>query len=52
LKESQKWANVEGGGTGGWKKKTRKERFPILEKHLVEWVYRARLARAAASDDV
>jgi len=45
LKETQKWAHVEGDGIDGWKKKNRKEHIPILEKHLVEWVYRAQLAR-------
>ena len=44
-------ANVEDGGMDGWKKKTRKERFPTL-KHLVEWVHRAQLARVATSDGV
>jgi hypothetical protein len=51
-KESEKWMDVKNGRMDGWKKKTRKEHFPVLEKHLVEWVYRAQLARVPTSDDV
>ena len=32
--------------------KARKQQFPLLETHVVEWIYRAQLARVITTDDV
>jgi len=39
-------------GIGSWKTKTRKEQFPILEQHLVEWVDRANSVHILVTDTV
>ena len=46
------WLRIDVSAPDNWKKKARKEQFPILEKHIVEWVYRAQLARVITTDEI
>jgi len=39
------WSKSYLPDSSGWKKKQRSEQFPILERHVVEWVDRANLKR-------
>jgi hypothetical protein len=52
LQESKKWEAIDISATDNWRKKVRRENFPVLEKHLIEWVYRAQLARVSTTDEV
>jgi hypothetical protein len=38
--------------TDNWRKEVRGENFPVLEKHLIERVCRAQLARVSTTDEV
>jgi len=52
LKNSSKYLNIDIKATDVWKKKARRQDFPVLERHVVEWVYRAQLARVITTNDV
>lgn len=52
MKNSSEYLNIDVGAADNWKKKARKQQFPILETHVVEWIYRAQLARVITTDDV
>jgi hypothetical protein len=52
LQESKKWEAIDISATDNWRKEVRRENFPVLEKHLIEWVYRAQLARVSTTDEV
>jgi len=52
LKNSSEYLNIDIKATDVWKKKARRQHLPVLERHVVEWVYRAQLARVITTDDV
>ena len=52
LKNSSEYLNIDIKAADVWKKKARRQHFPVLERHVVEWVYRAQLARVITTDDV
>ena len=51
LKEKNKWLALDISGPV-WKKKHRQEQYPILERHLREWVDRANEAAVNVTDNV
>ena len=52
LNNRQQHLNIDLNASDNWKKKARRQQFPILEAHISEWVYRAQLARVITTDDV
>ena len=52
LLQSDRWLHIDVSAPDNWKKKARKEQYPILEKHVAEWVYRAQLARVITTDEI
>lgn len=52
LKNSSEYLNIDIKAADIWKKKARRQQFPVLERHVVEWVYQAQLARVITTDDV
>ena len=38
LKNSSEYLNIDIKAADVWKKKTRRQHFPVLERHVVEWV--------------
>jgi len=52
LKNRQHHLNIDLNARENWKKKARRQQFPVLESYISEWVYQAQLARVVTSDDV
>lgn len=52
LKNSSEYLNIDIKAADVWKNKSRRQHFPVLERHVVEWVYQAQLARVITTDDV
>ena len=52
MKNSSEYLKIDIAATDNWKKKARKQQFPLLETHVVEWIYRAQLARVITTNDV
>jgi len=52
LKNRQHHLNIDLNARDNWKKKARRQQFPVLESYISEWVYQAQLARVVTSDDV
>ena len=52
LKESSRWLELNISKPGSGKNFLRSSQFPLLERHLVEWMDQANIARVCVTDDV
>jgi len=52
LKNSSEYLNIDIAAADNWKKNARKQQFPLLETHVVEWVYCTQVVRVITTDDV
>ena len=52
LKESSRWLELDISEPGSGKRRLQSSQFPLLERHLVEWVEQAKIARVCVTDDV